>query len=89
MIQLLYNQRKTECRGHITEKDLDCGIYTFINMYRYYRYLDLTQIFYARFLPLNTTVFVTTCTLQPCRNSMSSPLDMIGPTKESYGIKSC
>lgn len=62
MIQLLYNQHHTESRGHVTEKDLDCDIYTFINMYRYYRYLDLTQIFYARFLPLNTTVFVTTCT---------------------------
>lgn len=46
MIQLLYNQRQTESRGHVTEKDLDCGIYTFINMYRYYRYLD----FYTDFL---------------------------------------
>lgn len=89
MIQLLYNQRQTESRGHVTEKDLECGIDTLINLYSYYRYLDLTQIFYAHFLPLNTTVFVTTCTLQPCRNSVSSLLDVIGPTKESYSIKSC
>lgn len=58
MIQLLYNQRQTESRVYVTEKDLDCDIYTFINIYRYYRYLD----FYTDFLcPFFTFEYYCVC----------------------------
>lgn len=58
MIQLLYNQRQTEWWGHVTEKDLDCDIYTLINLYSYYRYLD----FYTDFLcPFFTFEYYCVC----------------------------